>query len=272
MAETDESRQYRGRVPYDVVTPVFAGPFDLLLHLVTRDEVDLWNVSLTDIVDAFLAELDRLPTVDLDATTEFLLTAAVLVELKTRRMLPGRTDVDLDDELALWEERDLLIARLLECKTFTDAAAAFERLADRAGLASPRTAGIEEAFLGLMPDVLTGVSPERLRDALVRASEPRPIPRVELNHVAPIRMSVAEAVAELVVRLPRMGATTFRRLTGEGAERLEVIVSFLAVLELYKQGLVELDQGERFGALHIVWTGGADADAVADLLVEEYQG
>jgi segregation and condensation protein A len=105
-------------VAYDVSTEVFDGPFDLLLHLILREQVDLYEVSLSRIVDAYLAEVERRQVVDLDVATEFLLIAATLVELKARRLLPGREDMDLDEELALWEERDLLLARLLECKTF----------------------------------------------------------------------------------------------------------------------------------------------------------
>ncbi|GIU87831.1 MAG: hypothetical protein KatS3mg009_2346 [Acidimicrobiia bacterium] len=109
-------------MPYEVSTPVFEGPFDLLLHLILKEEVDLWEISLAAIVDAFCAEVEQMERVDLDAATEFLLIAATLVELKARRLLPGRDDVELDEELARFEERDLLLARLLECKTFQDAA------------------------------------------------------------------------------------------------------------------------------------------------------
>jgi segregation and condensation protein A len=259
-------------VPYDVVTPVFSGPFDLLLHLITKDEVELWEINLSEIVDAFVAELEQMQNLDLDVATEFLLTAAVLVELKTRRLLPGRADVDLDEELALWEERDLLIARLLECKTFKDAAQSLDRLADRAGLALPRTAGIEEAFLGIAPDLLAGVTPDQLAAAFGRASTPKPIPTVDLDHVAPIRASVADAVADLVTRLPRTGPTSFRQLAVGMTAQLDVIVMFLAILELFKQGLVDIDQTERFGSLSVLWIGSDDPDAVADLLVEDYQG
>ena len=115
-------------MPYEVQTPVFEGPFDLLLHLIMREQVDLYQVSLVRIVDAYLAELDKLESLDLELATEFLLIAATLVELKARRLLPGADDVDLDDEFSLWEERDLLIARLLECKTFKDAARALSAM------------------------------------------------------------------------------------------------------------------------------------------------
>lgn len=259
-------------MPYDVVTPVWSGPFDLLLHLITKDEVELWEINLSEIVDAFVAELEQMQALDLDLATEFLLTAAVLVELKTRRLLPGRSDVDLDDELGLWEERDLLIARLLECKTFKDAAQAIDRLADRAGLALPRTAGIEEEFLGIAPDLLAGVTPDQLAAAFGRASIPKPIPTVDLDHVAPIRASVADAVAELVVKLPHLGPTSFRQLAMSAPTRLDVIVTFLALLEMFKQGLIDIEQTERFATLRVEWVGGENPDAIADLLVEDYQG
>jgi segregation and condensation protein A len=150
-------------MPYEVQTSVFEGPFDLLLHLILREQVDLYEVRLSHIVDVFLAELERIEVTDLDLATEFLLIAATLVELKSRRLLPGDADLDLDDELALWEERDLLLARLLECKTFKDAAATLQRMADEAGRSHPRLAGLEDRFLELAPDVLAGVTPHDLR-------------------------------------------------------------------------------------------------------------
>ena len=121
---------YPRRVAYAVSTEVFEGPFDLLLHLILREQVDLYEISLARIVDAYLTEVERMETLDLDVATEFLLIAATLVELKARRLLPDRQDVELDEELALWEERDLLLARLLECKTFKDAAGVLRRMAD----------------------------------------------------------------------------------------------------------------------------------------------
>jgi segregation and condensation protein A len=255
----------------EVSTPVFEGPFDLLLHLVLREQVDLYEVPLTLIVDAYLRELDALQALDLDVATEFLLIAATLVELKARRLLPGPDDVELDDELALWEERDLLLARLLECKTFKDVAATLSRMADVAGRSFPRLAPLEERFASLTPDLLDGVTPERLRAAYLRAITPKPVPTVDLGHVAPIRVSVADAVAELADELPRVGRISFRRLTAGLRERLEVIVRFLALLELFKQGLIELDQAHTFGAIEVVWTGDAEA-GVALAGVDRYEG
>jgi segregation and condensation protein A len=268
--------RYSPSVPYEVSTPVFEGPFDLLLHLITREQVDIYEVSLSAIVDAYVAHLDQLHLVDLEVATEFLLIAAVLLELKARRLLPDTDDGDVDEELALWEERDLLLARLFECKTFKDAAGALNRMMDNAGRSYPRRAGLEERFLTLAPDLMAGITPLAIHRAFVIATTPRPVPHIVLDHVAPIRVSVAEAVAELIDELPRSGSITFRRLTAELADRLSVIVRFLAILELYKQGAVELEQAANFAELNIVWLGfdAEDDGATAAIVVgvDEYQG
>jgi segregation and condensation protein A len=259
-------------MPYEVTTPVFEGPFDLLLHLILREQVELYEVSLTKVVDAYLAELEAMERVNLDVATEFLLIAATLIELKTRRLLPGDDDLDLDDELALWSERDLLLTRLVECKTFKDAAVVLERLAVEAGRSHPRVAGPDERFLDLTPDLLAGVTAEDVRTAFLRASAPRPVPRIDLEHVAPIRASVAEAVTELLEELPRAGRISFRELTGSLVERLDVVVRFLAVLELFKQGFVDLDQPRTFGDIQIVWLG-RDRSELEELAgVDAYDG
>jgi segregation and condensation protein A len=147
----------------------------------------------------------------------------------------------------------------------------FGTLADEAGRSFPRTVGADERFIGLAPDPLAGLTPLRMRDAAIRALTPRPTPRIDLFHVAPIRASVADAVAELVDELPRVGRITFARLTSALVERLDVIVRFLAVLELFKQGMVEVDQTERFGDIRIEWTGPRDPDAAA-IAVDDYEG
>jgi segregation and condensation protein A len=258
-------------VAAELADRTYEGPFDLLLQLILAEEVDIHEVSLAHIVDAYLAEIERMQQLDLDIATEFLLIAATLVELKSRRLLPGRTDVDLDDELALWEERDLLLARLLECKTFKDVSRLFGALADDADRSVARRVGADERFAGLAPDLLAGLTPLRLRDAAIRALAPKPVPTIDLFHVAPIRVSVADAVVELVDELARVGRITFARLTSALVERLDVIVRFLAVLELFKQGLVELDQADRFGEIRIEWRGGVEPDAAA-IAVDAYEG
>jgi segregation and condensation protein A len=259
-------------MPYEVHTPVYEGPFDLLLHLILRDEVELWEVSLSSIVDAYLAELDALmsrtepvsrsgtepdsrsgtePAFDLDVATEFLLIAATLVELKARRLLPGLDDVELDEELLRFEERDLLLARLLDCKTFKDAAAAFEARIRRAERSVPRRAGPEAPYRDLSPDPLERVRPAALRAAALRVFEAVPPVLVDTEHIAPVRASVRDAVDTVLRLLPESEAMSFRAIVAGVPSRLEFVVRFLAVLELYKQGIVDLVQFTNFGDLTV---------------------
>jgi segregation and condensation protein A len=255
----------------DVSTPVYEGPFDMLLQLILREQVDIYEVNLSSIVDAYLSEIERIQMLDLDVATGFLLIAATLVELKARRLLPDPTDIDLDDEFALWEERDMLLARLLEAKTFKDVAQIFATLADEADLSFPRVVGPDERFASVVPDMLEGTSVASLRNAAIRALTPKPVPVVDLFHVDPITTTVADAVAELLNELPRVGRITFRRLTADLADRIEVIIRFLAVLELYKQGAVEIDQPERFGDIEVIWSAGEHFDLSA-ILIDAYEG
>jgi segregation and condensation protein A len=238
-------------VPYEVSTPVFEGPFDLLLHLILKEEVDLWEISLARIVDVFCAEVETMERVDLDIATEFLLIAATLVELKARRLLPGRDEVDLDEELMRFEERDLLLARLLECKTFQDAARVMNAQLQSASRSIPRTAGPEEPFRSLAPDPLERVALDAFLAAARRGLAPKVVEEVETTHIAPIRASVRDAIDTVLALLPAHGPMRFRELTYGVTEKLEIIVRFLAVLELFKQGVVDLEQFETFGELTV---------------------
>ncbi|MGA1440175.1 MAG: segregation/condensation protein A, partial [Ilumatobacteraceae bacterium] len=124
---------------------------------------------------------------------------------------------------------------------------------------------------GLMPDLLEGTSVRRLQSAAIRALSPKPQPIIDLFHVTPIKLTVADAVRELVDELPRVGRITFRRLTADLADRIEVIIRFLAVLELFKQGHVDLDQPERFGDIVVNWCAPAGT-SVEQILVDAYEG
>jgi segregation and condensation protein A len=228
----------------DVSTPVYEGPFDMLLQLILREQVDIYEVNLSSIVDAYLVEIERMQLLDLDVATGFLLIAATLVELKARRLLPNPTDIDLDDEFALWEERDMLLARLLEAKTFKDVAQVFAALADDADLSFPRLVGPDERFAGLMPDLLEGTSVRRLQSAAIRAlhaqagADRRPVPR-QPDHGS----TVADAVAELIDELPRVSggsrSVASPRTSPSGSRSSS---GSSPMLELFKQGFVELDQ------------------------------
>lgn len=239
---------------YAVTTPVFEGPVDLLLHLVTSREIDVVDVPMAPVVDAFLAELaEHRARISLDSLSEFLLVASILVELKSQRLLPGPDQVDEDEELAGWEERDLLLGRLLECRAYAAAADAFVQMSESAARSVPREVGLDDGFVVHAPDLLAGVRPEMLAQAYLRASAERPPPRVDLAHVTVDTVTVSETVEELVERLPRWGRASFRDLTAHLSSRMEVIVHFLALLELCKLGKVTLGQGETFGDLRIEW-------------------
>lgn len=260
------------RVAVEVATPVYEGPFDLLLHLIMREEVNIHEISLSTIVDAYLAELARMEELNLEIATEFLLIAATLVEIKARRLLPGRDNVDLDDELALWEERDLLLARLLECKTFKDVSRVFARFIDDADRSYGRSVGPDERFADVMPDPLEGLNIAKLEKAFIHAITPKPVPTFSTFHISPIRFTVAEAVNDMMRRLPTMGRSSFRELTTNLVERLEVIVCFLAILEMYKQGFIDIDQADRFGDIQVEWTG-LGPEAVHDVIeIDSYEG
>jgi segregation and condensation protein A len=257
-----------------VRTPVFEGPLDLLVHLVNTHEVDVVEVPLAPIVDGFVAALHAMhEVVDLDALSEFLLFAAILVELKSQRLLPGPDEPLTDEEIDAWEERDLLVSRLLECQAYAAASHALARLAELASLSLPREAGLDPEFVVHAPDLLEGVTPSQLAVAFVAASAAVPVPRVDLSHVTVDALSVSETVGDLVAALPVRGRVTFAHLTAHLERRLDVIVHFLAVLELCKLGHVELGQGERFGDLEIVWVA-ADPVVVGVALggVDDYEG
>lgn len=251
-------------MPYAVHTDVFEGPFDVLLRLITEQQVDLYEVRLSDIVDAFLAEMAAIERLDLEIATEFLLIAAILVELKSRRLLPDRDQAVSEEDLALLEERDYLLARLVECTTFSGAGQRLAELERRCSRSFPRLAGPDERFVRAAPDLLAGITPIDLLDAAMRALAERPRPEVHVEHILVDEVTVAEVVERLAGHLPGRGTVTFRELTAAARSRIEVVVHFLALLELYKQSLVQLDQAGLFGEITVCWTGGPDDDVEID--------
>jgi segregation and condensation protein A len=242
-------------VSYDVRTDVYDGPFDVLLRLITEQQVDLYEVKLSAIVDGFLAEIEAIERLDLDMATEFLLIAAILVELKSRRLLPDRDKAVADDDLALLEERDYLLSRLVECTTFSAAGRALAVLELAAGRSWPRTAGPEVSLESLAPDLLVGLRPVDLRDAAERAMAAKPPVEVDVEHILVDEVTVAEVVERLLVSLPGSCPLSFRQLTINARTKIEIVVHFLGLLELYKQGFIELEQAHNFGDLVVTWTG-----------------
>jgi segregation and condensation protein A len=255
-----------------VDAPGYAGPLDVLFQLVSAHEVDVLDVPLAPIVDAFVAHLrQRRETLTMDELSEFLLYAALLLELKSQRLLPGADDVDGDEETLGWEERDVLLARLLELRTYAAVADALARRFEAEALVLPRVSGLDDGIEAHAPDLLEGVHPADVAAAYLRAVEDHPDPVVDLEHVTVETVTVAETVLELARILPARGACSFRELVAGLGDRIEVIVRFLAVLELCKLGRVTLGQGETFGDLRVVWV--HDVDHTLDVgLVDDYAG
>ena len=244
-----------------VTTPSFSGPMQLLLQLISSHEVDILDVPLAPIVDAFVGELRSSNGLSMDELSEFLLVAAILLEMKSQRLLPGRDATEPDEEFVGWEERDVLLARLLELRTYSALADAFVSLFDRASRSFPRLRGIDEGFDVQPPDLLAGVTVTQLAFAYLRGIEEKPVPVVRLNHVTVDAVSVAETVVVLAQRLPSMGRISFRQLTGHLTSRIEIIVHFLALLELCKLGHLDIGQGATFGDVEIEWlSSGSDVE------------
>lgn len=234
---------------YHVKTAVFEGPLDLLLQLITRHQVDVTALSLGDLVSEYLSFLDEMRMLDLDVTSEFLLIAATLVQLKVRRLLPD-ADVDIDDELALMEERDRLLARLLVCVTFKDVAAVIAARLQAAGRYVPRTSGIDQEVRVPAPEVVVPVDGAGLaavagRVLARRAAEP------DLDHLDLDLPSVEAAVDELRVRVSELAETTFGDLVAHCRRRVEVAAYFLALLELARWGLVDIAQDDWLSEIEV---------------------
>ena len=227
---------------------------ELLMQLISSHEIDILEVQLAPIVDAFVAIVrDETALTPIGDLSEFLLIAAILLEMKSQRLLPGRDATEPDEEFVGWEERDVLLARLLELRTYAALADAFVSLFERASRSFPRLRGIDDGVAVQPPDLLAGVTTNQLAGAYLRGIEEKPVPVVRLNHVTVDAVSVAETVVSLAQRLPTMGRISFRTLIGSFGTRIEVIVHFLALLELCKLGHVDLGQGATFGEVEIEW-------------------
>ncbi len=256
---------------YVVTTPSFSGPIEVLLQLISSHDVDILDVPLAPVVDAFVATLrDDATTLEVEELSEFLLIASILLELKSQRLLPGRDSTEPDEEFVGWEERDVLLARLLELRTYASLADSFVGLFERAAKSFPRLRGIDEGFVVRPPDLLVGVTTAHLAAAYLRGIEEKPVPVVRLNHVTVDAVTVAETVVVLAQRLPTMGRISFRNLTLGLETRIEIIVHFLALLELCKLGHIELGQGATFGDVEIAWI---DANSRLDMEgIDSYEG
>ncbi|RSS54403.1 segregation/condensation protein A [Streptomyces sp. WAC07061] len=239
----------------------FEGPFDLLLQLISRHKLDVTEVALSKVTDEFMAHIRAMgPDWDLDQTTEFLVVAATLLDLKTARLLPA-AEVEDEADLALLEARDLLFARLLQYKAYKQIAAIFQDRAEAEGRRHPRTVGLEPHHADLLPEVVIGIGADGLARLAVRAMQPKAAPQVYVDHIHAPLVSVREQAGHVVRLLKARGEATFQELTEDAPDTLTVVARFLALLELYRERAVTLDQPEALLRLTVRWCGG-DGDGM----------
>ncbi|MFE5593787.1 segregation and condensation protein A [Streptomyces sp. NPDC056549] len=234
----------------------FEGPFDLLLQLITKHKLDVTEVALSQVTDEFMAHLRALgPDGDLDQTTEFLVVAATLLDLKAARLLPA-AEVEDEADLALLEARDLLFARLLQYRAYKRIAAIFEERWEAEGRRHPRTVGLEPHHAELLPEVVISIGAEGFARLAVKAMQPRAEPQVYVDHIHAPLVSVRDQAAVVVALLRERGTAVFRELIEDAGDTLTVVARFLALLELYREKAVALDQETALGDLTVSWTGG----------------
>ncbi|WP_425585815.1 segregation and condensation protein A [Streptomyces longisporus] len=234
----------------------FEGPFDLLLQLISKHKLDVTEVALSKVTDEFMAHIRAMgPDWDLDQTTEFLVVAATLLDLKAARLLPS-AEVEDEADLALLEARDLLFARLLQYRAYKQIADIFNQRLDEEARRYPRTVGLEPHHAELLPEVVISIGAEGFAKLAVKAMQPKPKPQVYVDHIHAPLVSVQEQAHIVVARLRELGEASFRALVEDTDDTLTVVARFLALLELYREKAVALDQETALGELIVRWTGG----------------
>jgi segregation and condensation protein A len=241
----------------------FDGPFDLLLQLISRHKMDVTEVSLSIVTDEFISFIRALEASgqgwELEQATEFLVVAATLLDLKAARLLPSG-DVEDEEDLALLEARDLLFARLLQYRAFKEIAATFSERIAAADKSFARVVALDPALAALLPEVLIGVGAQRFAAIAERVLTPKVAPVVAVQHLHMTLVSVAEESKMVVEALRHSKSLSFRNLIADADSTLVVVARFLALLDLYRQGVLRFDQVIALGELQISWTGSLEGE------------
>ncbi len=238
----------------------FDGPFDLLLQLISRHKLDITEVALSQVTDEFIAHIKAAGSAwDLDQTSQFVVVAATLLDLKAARLIPSG-EVEDPEDLALLEARDLLFARLLQYRAFQRVASYIAGTLEAQGRRYPRDVGIEPRFARLLPEVTISISPARFATLATKAMTPKQASVLSLAHMHAPAVSVREQATVVVDRLRQQGTMTFRALTSDSSSMLTTVARFLALLELFRDGAVAFQQLTPLGELTVRWTGGDDED------------
>jgi len=243
----------------------FQGPFDLLLQLISKHKMDVTEVALGAVTDEFIAYIKGVEGGkagwDLDETTEFLVVAATLLDLKAARLLPSG-EIEDEADLALLEARDLLFARLLQYRAFKEIAAIFSARFEVQEKTFPRTVALDPQFAELLPEVLIGVTPARFAALAQRALAPKVPLTLSTEHIHSPTVNVGEEAVKIVDTLRKHGRASFRSLIADAESTLMVVARFLAILELYREGVVRFEQVVALGELQITWAGTAEGDVL----------
>ncbi|MEY4493137.1 MAG: hypothetical protein RL355_486 [Actinomycetota bacterium] len=242
----------------------FQGPFDVLLSLIAKHRLDVTALALHTVTDDFIKYIkERGDQWSLDEATEFLVIAATLLDLKAARLLPGG-EVEDEEDIAILEARDLLLARLLQYRAFKEMSADFKHRLATAGRMRPRTVGLDERFQKLLPEVQINLSPDDFANLAARALEPKLPEVISIAHIHAAKVSVREQAAIIVERLRRMGQATFRQLTTDCDTTLLIVARFLALLEIYRDGNIMFDQPVPLGELYVRWVGSETGSGIRD--------
>jgi len=241
---------------FEVHLDVFEGPFDLLLGLISKHKLDITEVALSKVTDEFIAYIrQRSGGWDLDQVSYFLVVAATLLDLKAARLLPSG-EVEDEEDLALLEARDLLFARLLQYRAYKEVAAVFAGRMAAAARRFPRRVPLEPRFAELLPEVLFAIGPAEFAALAARALTPKAPPTVPVDHIHAAFVSIREQAVLIAGRLKGLGRASFRQLSSGATGNYEIVASFLALLELYREDAVSFEQVSPLGDLYVTWTGG----------------
>jgi segregation and condensation protein A len=239
-------------VTYAVKLDVFEGPLDLLLHLISKERVNVADICIADVTEEYLRATAALGEVDLETASSFLILAATLLELKSLKLLPSRSTVDPELRLLL-EERDRLLHKLVVYATFKKVAVQLEaRMSANTGYHS-RTAELPEELVPAAPDILRGLTAEKLARAAVRALTPPDKPSVDTSHITRITVSLEEMIEQLRTRMERERSGSFRGICSSARSRIDVVIALLAILELFKSQTVDIEQNDPFGEIAITY-------------------
>ncbi|KQR92369.1 MAG: segregation/condensation protein A [Microbacterium ginsengisoli] len=249
---------------------VFDGPFDLLLTLISRRELDITEVSLSAVTDEFIAYLRELdPDEEMEQASEFLVVAATLLDMKVAGLLPQGELIDAES-VALLEARDLLFARLLQYRAFKEVSAWFARSLEREDRRHTRAARLDEKFRRTVPELVWTLTPDDFAALAMLAFAPRAIPEVGLDHLHAPLVSIREQAAIVVTLLRSAGTLSFRELVAGVAQPGIVVARFLSILELYRHAALSFEQLEPLGELTLRWSADRWSDETLASLGADY--